>query len=207
MQEDKLAIYESIGWIISSMPMEMAATALRKFVIDIFANIQNAPAAGHTQTIKGRQQFLWFHYLLTPVLEALEQLEQLLDVVGSFGEELPAACQNTAADMWAVMDGVIKRYGDLPEICDRATRALRLGLQFFDRAALPLVPAILACLTSRFENTGFASYLWSIGKVIQRFGSEEDPVIRSAMQETYERCSVKCWEIFSQSAITLHSDG
>jgi hypothetical protein len=54
MQEDKLAIYESIGWIISSMPMEMAATALRKFVIDIFANIRNAPAAGHTQTIKGQ---------------------------------------------------------------------------------------------------------------------------------------------------------
>jgi len=102
---------------------------------------------------------------------------------------------------------VINRYGDLPEICDRATRALRLGLQFFGRAALPLVPAILSCLTSRFESTGFASYLWSIGKVIQRFGSEEDAVIRSAMQETYERCTVKCWEIFSQSAITLHSDG
>jgi len=148
-----------------------------------------------------------FHCLLTSILEALEQLEQLLDVVGSFGEELPAACQNTAAETWAVMDDVIHRYGDMPEICDRATRALRLGLQFFDRTALPLVPAILARLTSRFENTGFASYLWSIGKVIQRFGSEEDMVIRSAMQQTYERCTAKCWEIFSQSAITLHSDG
>ena len=105
------------------------------------------------------------------------------------------------------MDDVINRYGDLPEICDRATRALRLGLQFFDRTAVSLVPAILIRLTSRFENTGFASYLWSIGKVIQRFGTEEDMVIRGAMQQTYERCTAKCWEIFSVSAITQHSDG
>jgi len=26
MQEDKLAIYEAVGWIIASLPMEMAAT-------------------------------------------------------------------------------------------------------------------------------------------------------------------------------------
>ena len=207
MQEDKLSIYEAIGWIISSMSMDLAATALRKFVIDIFANIQNAPAVGHNQTIKGEHSLLFMVHILKPISEGLEQLEQLLDVVGSFGEELPIACQNTAAETWAVMDNVIYRYGDMAEICDRATRTLRLGLQFFDRTALPLVPAILARLTSRFENTGFASYLWAIGKVIQRFGSEEDMVIRGAMQETYERCTAKCWEIFSQSAITLHSDG
>lgn len=59
MQEDKLSIYEAIGWIISSMPMDLAATALRKFVIDIFTNIQNAPAAGHNQTIKGESLYHW----------------------------------------------------------------------------------------------------------------------------------------------------
>ena len=53
MQEDKLAIYESIGWIISSMPMEMAATALRKFAIDIFTNIQNPSPGSQNQTIRG----------------------------------------------------------------------------------------------------------------------------------------------------------
>lgn len=40
LQEDKLAIYEAIGWIISSMPMDVAAATLRKFAIDIFAAIQ-----------------------------------------------------------------------------------------------------------------------------------------------------------------------
>jgi len=130
-----------------------------------------------------------------------------MDVVGSFGEELPASCHGTPAETWAVVDDIIARYGAVPDICDRTTRVLRLGLQFFDRAALPLVPSILARLTARFENTGFASYLWAIGKVIQRFGLEEDGVVRIAIQGTYERCTAKCWAIFAQSAISMHSDG
>ncbi|CAG7850003.1 mRNA transport regulator MTR10 [Serendipita indica DSM 11827] len=192
MQEDKLAIYEAIGWIISSMPMEHAASTLRKFAIDIFATIQAVPgdSSVHNQA----------------VIECLEQLEQLLDVVGPFGEELPAACQNTAAETWAIMDDIIARRGAIPDICDRTTRVIRLGLQVFDKQALPLVPAILARLTSRFENTGFASYLWAIGKVIQRFGLEEDPVVRNAIQQTYEMCTVKCSVIFSETTISHHSD-
>lgn len=48
MQEDKLAIYEAIGWIIASMPMEIAIDTLRKFVIDIFSNVQSVQ--GNTST-------------------------------------------------------------------------------------------------------------------------------------------------------------
>jgi transportin-3 len=84
---------------------------------------------------------------------------------------------------------------------------IRHGLQLFDRAALPIVPSMLAQLTSRFETTGFANYLWAIAKVIQRFGLEEDPTIRSAIQAAYERCTVKCLEIFTSSSISMHSDG
>lgn len=130
-----------------------------------------------------------------------------MDIVGSFGEELPADCANTASSTWAVVDDVIDRYGSDTTICDRATRVLRLGLQFFQRTALPLVPSILARLTGEFERTGFASYLWAIGKVIQRFGLEEDGVVRIAIQGAYERTTAKCWALFSQTAISMHSDG
>jgi transportin-3 len=208
LQEDKLAIYESIGWIIHSMPMDAAAVTLRKFVIDIFTTIQaiQGYSSTHNQAIIGEELISrWCYYLL--VTEGLEQLEQLLDVVGTFGEELPVTCHNTAAETWAVMEDIITRYGAIPDICDRSTRVLRLGLHFFDRAGLPVVPAILACLTSRFESTGFASYLWAIGKVIQRFGLEEDPGIRNSMKQTYEQCTAKCLAIFSQSSLSLHSDG
>lgn len=49
MQEDKLAIYESIGWIIASMPMEVAAETLRKFAVDIFGNIQSVQGQSSTE--------------------------------------------------------------------------------------------------------------------------------------------------------------
>ncbi|KAG8864387.1 Nuclear import receptor [Serendipita sp. 405] len=192
MQEDRLAIYESIGWIISSMPRDIAANTLRKFAVDIFSTIQVVPGQNATHA--------------KVIIDGLEQLEQLLDVVGSFGEDLPPACETTAVEVWAVMSDIIAQYGALPDICDRSTRVIRLGLQIFHRAALPLIPRLLESLTSRFENTGLASYLWAIGKVIQRFGLEDDLPLKSAIQQTYELCTAKCTAIFTQSALRLHSD-
>jgi len=124
----------------------------------------------------------------------------------ALGEELPAFVMALQPKLGLSWTTSIARYGAVPDIAIVRLRVLRLGLQFFDRAALPLVPSILARLTARFENTGFASYLWAIGKVIQRFGLEEDGVVRIAIQGTYEDAA-KCWAIFAQSAISMHSDG
>lgn len=105
------------------------------------------------------------------------------------------------------MGNTLSEYGAVPDICDRMTRVIRHGLQLFDRTALPLIPTMLAQLTSRFETTGFANYLWAVAKIIQRFGLEEDLIVRNAIQAAYERCTVKCLEIFASSSIALHSDG
>lgn len=131
----------------------------------------------------------------------------MLDVVGAFGEELPQACRDNApAESWAVLNSIISNYGAVPDICDRSTRVLRYGLQLFDRAGLILVPDILARISTTFEATGFASYLWAISKVIQRFGLEEDESVRSAISESYARITAKCASIFAASDIRLHSD-
>jgi len=56
MQEDKLAIYKAVGWIIASLPMEMAATTLRKYAVDIFTIIQSVQGTTpqHNQIIIGQ---------------------------------------------------------------------------------------------------------------------------------------------------------
>jgi hypothetical protein len=56
MQEDKLAIYEAVGWIIASLPMEMAAETLRKYAVDIFTIIQSVQGTTpqHNQMIIGQ---------------------------------------------------------------------------------------------------------------------------------------------------------
>lgn len=58
MQEDKLAIYEAVGWIIASLPMEMAAETLRKYAVDIFTIIQSVQGTSqqHNQIIIGQPE-------------------------------------------------------------------------------------------------------------------------------------------------------
>ena len=38
-QDDRIQIYEAIGYIISSMPMDQAATSLRSFAFEILAKV------------------------------------------------------------------------------------------------------------------------------------------------------------------------
>jgi transportin-3 len=48
---------------------------------------------------------------------------------------------------------------------------LRRGLQFFPLEALqPVIQPLMERMAGCFEETGFASYLWIIGKVASKFG-------------------------------------
>lgn len=59
MQEDKVAIYEAVAWVISSMPMEESASTLRKFAIEILSSIAaivsqpTPPTSEETKSIQG----------------------------------------------------------------------------------------------------------------------------------------------------------
>jgi len=42
-----------------------------------------------------------------------------------------------------------------------------------------------------FESTGYPSFLWIAGKIIGRFGHEEDPNFRGSVKELFERSTTK----------------
>jgi transportin-3 len=131
----------------------------------------------------------------------------MLVVVGGYGEQLPVACQGTAGDAWQVMNAVLQKYGNSHDISERVTRVLRHGLRLFDHAAKPYVPAVLASLTGKFESTGLANYVWIIGKVVDRFGGEDDSVIRAAVTSAFERVTGKFTAVCTESSIGQHPDG
>jgi len=64
MQEDKVAIYEAVAWVISSMPMEESAATLRKFAIEILSTIAaivsqpTLPTSEENKTIQGTFEYL-----------------------------------------------------------------------------------------------------------------------------------------------------
>jgi len=126
----------------------------------------------------------------------------MLYVIRTFGEELPPACQNVCVEVWAVFDALLLKYGSLYFITERCSRTLRLGLEFFGKAAKPILPTLLERLTASFEASGYSSNLWVIGKAVGAFGNENSSVIRSAYKAAYERTSVRVFAMLKSQAFT-----
>ncbi|KAI0814905.1 ARM repeat-containing protein [Irpex lacteus] len=181
LQDDKIQVFEAIAFVISAMPMEQAATSLREFALDILQVVHataNKPTAATKDELKAAS-------------DALETLEVMLAVIDTFGDELPAACQSSCQEAWAIFDLFIAKYGSDYDVCERSTRVLRFGLNFFGSTALPVVPAVLSRMATAFETTSLASYLWIISKIFGRFGAEEDPRLRNSFKQIFEQISAK----------------
>ncbi|KAJ7634215.1 armadillo-type protein [Mycena polygramma] len=177
VQDDRRQVYEAIAYVISAMPMMQAAESLRTFSVDILAQIHTATSKPTALTKEELQD----------VGNGLENLEVMLHVIQGFGEELPPACQTSCRDAWNVLDAFLVKYGADYDIAERTTRVIRHGITLFGDTALPVVPFVVARMSFAFEATGYPSYLWIAGKLIQRYGNEEDADLRGSFREVYER--------------------
>jgi transportin-3 len=139
--------------------------------------------------------------------DGLENLEALLVVIRSFGEELPTACSGTCSEAWGVIDGFLSKYGDNYELAERTTRVLRYGITFFGNAALGVACPVAERMAEAFEKTGLSGYVWIGGKIVQNFGDEEDPKLRAAIRSLYERSTNKVASILSVKPPELIPDG
>ncbi|TFK77186.1 ARM repeat-containing protein [Pluteus cervinus] len=180
-QDDRRQVYEAIAHVISAMPMEHAAESLRSFALDILAQVHTV-ASLQTPATKAQ---------LEEVSNGLENLEVMLHVVQGFGESLPAACQNTAEEAWAVFDSFLVKYGSNYDVAERTTRVLRHGIHLFAESALGISPSIVQRMSFAFEATGYSSYLWIAGKFVNRFGGQESQPLRGAFRDSYERATQK----------------
>lgn len=131
----------------------------------------------------------------------------MLRVVQGFGEDLPSSCGNTAEDVWGVLDGLVQRQGAVHLVAERACSILRVGLEFFGLAAKPVVPSLLERLSSSFDTTGFASYVWIVGKTVRLFGNEEGVELRRAFRSAFERVSQQVFALLKIQAPEDIPDG
>ncbi|KIL70937.1 hypothetical protein M378DRAFT_66491 [Amanita muscaria Koide BX008] len=189
--DDRRQVYEAIGHVISAMPMERAAESLRTFSLDILADVHALAMKTTTPTPAE----------LKKVGDGLDNLEILLHVVRGFGEELPAACQNSCLEAWAVFDSFLLKYGSSYDLTERVTRVLRHGLTLFGSSALPVAPAVVSRMSQGFVATGFSSFIWVAGKVVGQYGSEEDQTLRTTFQELYEQSTTKLVSILQAKSM------
>lgn len=126
-----------------------------------------------------------------PASDGLENLEVMLHVIQGYGEQLPAACQHTCEEAWAIFNTFIQKYSNNFDLAERITRVLRRGIDLFGKSLRPIASAVIARMSFAFEATGFPGYLWIAGKIIARFGYEENSDWRGAIQEIFERSTAK----------------
>lgn len=131
----------------------------------------------------------------------------MLGVIDTFGESLPEACQSSCQESWAVFDAFLAKYGANYQMCERVSRVLRLGLNFFGNTAKPVLTSVLARMATSFEATGFASYLWIAGKIVSHFGNESDSELRTAFQEVFESTSNKLVSMLQDTPPSQIPDG
>ena len=101
--------------------------------------------------------------------DALEQIDSYLAIVRTL-EPVPLSCLPTCPAVYSILDSLLARYAKLYYISERVGSVLRRGLAFFPSQALePVIQPLLERMTVAFEETGYASYLWIIGKVAAKF--------------------------------------
>lgn len=161
-QTDMVEVCEAIGYVISSMPPEQAAPALQQFCEPL---IQRLQAATSSQAgLQGSD--------LQQLSHTLEQIDSYLSVVHPF-DPLPESCIHACSAIYAILDALLARNADNYSISERVGSVLRRGLSFFpNRAIQPILPPLMDRMASAFEQSGFASYLWIIGKVATKIGEE-----------------------------------
>ncbi|KAF8971485.1 armadillo-type protein [Flammula alnicola] len=190
VQDDRRQVYEAIAYVISAMPMNQAAESLKTFSLDILAQV-HAVSTKATPPTKAEIEEVGISLLTLTVPDGLENLEVMLHVIQGYGEDLPPACQNTCKEAWAVFDNFLSNYGLNYDLAERATRVLRRGIDLFSKTALPVAPSVIARMSLAFEATGFPSFLWIAGKIIGRYGNENDPALKAAIREIFERSTNK----------------
>ncbi|WVW85137.1 hypothetical protein I302_107174 [Kwoniella bestiolae CBS 10118] len=165
-QADMVEVCEAIGYIITSMPPDSAASALKEFCQPLIAKVQ-AVASLENEVDKPTLQ---------KVADYLEQLDSYLSVVRSI-DPLPSDCYGTAIEVYGILDSLLNKYSKLYYISERVSTVLRRGLTFFPADAIqPIIQPLLNRMILSFEQTGYSSYLWITGKITSKFGEvAKDP--------------------------------
>lgn len=139
--------------------------------------------------------------------DGLANLEVMLHVVGSFGEQLPPTCQGTCQEVWPVFDTFLAKHGSDYDSAEHVTRVLRHALNLFGPAVLTIAADVLGRMSTAFASSGLSCYLWIASKVHNKFGNEEDPLLRNAVRDVYERSTQKLFAMLEEKSVAMLPDG
>ncbi|KAG9098145.1 Nuclear import receptor [Ceratobasidium sp. UAMH 11750] len=191
-QSDRVEIYEGIAHVISAMPLQDAGVALKQLSLELLQKIHEAAT---TSTLSPKAQ-------ADAICDGVELLLSMLQVIGTFGEELPSSCEDTCSQSWAVIDAVLGSHGGDPTISESMCRLLRAALPFFGSSALPVIPLVVKRAVLNFNETGIASYPWILRKCIEAHGHTGKVALREDFKQAYELVSARMSSMLQTQSIS-----
>lgn len=186
-QEDVVEVCEAIAYIIDGMLPAEAASALSQFCSPLITRIQTLlslpPSVPSSSASVSEGD-------LEKISDMLEQVDAYLSIVRTLSP-FPSSCHPTAGRVYAILDVLLENFGGVYHISEKVGSVLRRGLIFFPAEVLVgsrvgaegedgdrsggtrggggLVSQLIKRMQTSFEETGYASYLWIMGKIVDRF--------------------------------------
>lgn len=131
----------------------------------------------------------------------------MLEVIGTFGEELPATCEGTCSQAWGAVDAVLTHHGGDPTVSESMCRLLRAAIPFFGDTALPVIPLVIKRAVLNFNETGIASYPWILRKCIEAHGHTGQVALREDFKHAFELVNTKLSAMLQTQPIASIPDG
>ncbi|ELU44492.1 mRNA transport regulator [Rhizoctonia solani AG-1 IA] len=195
-QSDRVEIYEGIAHVISAMPLQDAGAALKQMSLELLEKIHEA-ASAPSSSVKVQTD---------AICDGVELLLTMLEIIGPFGEELPASCEDTCSQAWIVVDTVLTHHGGDPTVSESICRLLRAAIPLFGNAALPVIPLVIKRAVLIFDQTGIASYPWILRKCIEAHGHTGKVALREDFKQAFELVSKKLSTLLQTQPITILED-
>lgn len=187
-QEDVVEVCEAIAYIIDGMLPAEAASALSQFCSPLITRIQTllslSPSVPSSSVSVSEGD-------LEKISDMLEQIDAYLSIVRTLSP-FPPSCYPSAGRIYAILDVLLEKFGGVYHISEKVGSVLRRGLIFFPAEVLVgsgvgaegedgdrsggtrggeggLVSQLIKRMQTSFEETGYASYLWIMGKIVDKF--------------------------------------
>ena len=110
-----------------------------------------------------------------------------------------------------MIDQTLQRYGNVFHVAERAGSVVRRGLAFFPKQALgSLLEPVLSRMAACFRETGYASYLWIIGKTAAKFGEDKaslDPQSTVLLGHAFEQVCAELQKLVGVKPAPMIPDG
>jgi transportin-3 len=181
--DDGRSIAKAIGYVIAAMPAEQMVGPLTQFTQPLLQHLAQLAASDSASKVE-----------LQRAADRMEQLEQFIEIVSKRMDSstLSPSCTQTCAQSYQVIDSILSRYGNTFFVAERACELLRRGMRFFDHLAIEVLPAMLDRMSTLFEQSGYSSFIWIVGKAIDLFGERvQRPDHIEAVRQAFQRISNK----------------